>query len=117
VNDLAEPMERTSTGSSRSLVERAVLVPAGAVLLAAEEIIGVAAALTDAERAGRELLHFEERGARARTHVERLLHDQRGRVADQLDQRIEQARHHLTVLAARSKGISSKIRPEVPTNT
>lgn len=115
MHDLPEPPEHSSQSSARGLLERAVLVPTGAVLLAAEELLGVAATLADAEKAGRELLHFEERGARARRDVQRLMHHQRGRVADTLDERIEQARLQLNQLAARGKGISSKIRPEMPT--
>jgi hypothetical protein len=44
------------------------------------------------------------------------VHHHRERAADQIDDRIEQARHQLNALASKSKGISSKIRPQVPTN-
>jgi hypothetical protein len=115
VEALPEPTQHPT--SSRSILERAVLVPTGAVLLAAEELLGVAALLVDAEKAGRELLHFEQRGARARAHAEHLLHHHRGRAADRLDQRIEHARRQLNAFAEKSKEISSKIRPEVPTNS
>jgi hypothetical protein len=115
VNDLPEPVEQRNLTGSRGLLERAVLVPAGAVLLAAEEVLGLAATLADAEKAGRELLHFEQRGARARRDVQRLMHHQRGRVADRLDTRIEHARLQLNEFAAKGKGISSKIRPQMPT--
>lgn len=117
MNHLPEPTEASSTAGSRHILERAILVPAGALLLAAEELIGLAATLADAEKAGRELVHFEERGQRARAHVEHLVHHHRGRAADRLDDRIERARHELNALASRGKGISSKIRPHVPTNT
>lgn len=115
MNSLPEPTPQMSPISSRSFLERAALVPAGALLLAAEELVGIAATLTDAEKAGRELVHFEERGVRARSQVERLMHHHRSRAADGLDQQIEQARRQLSSLAARGKGISSKIRPEMPT--
>ena len=65
----------------------------------------------------RAVLHFEQRGARARAHAEHLLHHHRGRAADRLDQRIEHARRQLNAFAEKSKEISSKIRPEVPTNS
>jgi hypothetical protein len=116
VNDLPEPTDGGSTAGSHQFLERAILVPAGALLLAAEELIGVAATLTDAEKAGRELVHFEERGQRARAHVEHLVHHHRERAADQIDDRIEHARQQLNALASKSKGISSMIRPQVPTN-
>ena len=45
----------------------------------------VVSAFTDAEKAGRELLHFEERGMRARARVEELVHHHRGRLADRLE--------------------------------
>jgi hypothetical protein len=98
----------------RSPIERAVLVPVGAALLAVEELIGVATALTDAEKAGRELLHFEERGVRARAHVEGVLHHHRGRLADQLELQIEQTRNKVNGLASKGSGIASKIRPQMP---
>jgi hypothetical protein len=98
----------------RNPFERALLVPVGAALLALEELIGVAAALTDAEKAGRELLHFEERGMRARAHVEGLVHHHRGRVADQLELQIEQTRNKVDGLASKGNGIASKIRPHLP---
>lgn len=98
----------------RNPIERAILVPVGAALLAAEELLGVATALVDAEKAGRELLHFEERGMRARTHVEGLVHHHRHRVADNLELRIEQARRQVNDLATKSGTITSKIRPDLP---
>lgn len=100
----------------RNPIERAVLVPVGAALLAAEELIALAATLSDAEKAGRELLHFEERGMRARAHVDQLLHHHRGRLADNLELRIEQTRGRLNDLATTGTGIASKIRPHVPTH-
>ena len=99
----------------RNVIERAVLVPVGAALLAAEELLAVATTLTDAEKAGRELLHFEERGMRARAHVEGLVHHHRGRLADNLELQIEQTRSRVNGLAAKGSGIASKIRPHVPT--
>jgi chaperonin cofactor prefoldin len=116
VNSLPEPTE-ASEDRLRHMLERAILVPTGALLMVVEEVIGVAATLADAEKAGRELVHFEERGRRARAHVEHLVHHHRGRVADRLDDRIERARHELNALASRGKGVSSKIRPHLPTNT
>jgi hypothetical protein len=104
----AEPAHR------RSPIERAVLVPVGAALLAAEELIAVASALMDAEKAGRELLHFEERGMRARAHVEGLVHHHRGRLADSLELRIEQTRGHVNDVATKGNGFISKIRPHLP---
>jgi hypothetical protein len=95
----------------RSPIERAVLVPVGAALLALEELIGVASTLVDAEKAGRELLHFEERGMRARAHVEGLVHHHRGRLADRLELQIEQTRGKVNDLASKGSGIASKIRP------
>lgn len=112
MNNLPEPTEASSTSTRpRDLLERAILVPAGALLLAAEELIGLAATLADAEKAGRELVHLEERGRRARSHVEHLVHHHRGRAADQLDERIDRAHGRVGALAAKGKGISSKIRP------
>jgi hypothetical protein len=104
------------TASKRNPLERAVLVPVGAALLAAEELLALAHALTDAEKAGRELLHFEERGMRARAGVEELLHHHRARLADGLEQRIEQTRVHVNKLATKGTGIASKIRPDMPTH-
>jgi hypothetical protein len=98
----------------RNPVERAVLVPVGAALLAAEELLALAAALADAEKAGRELLHFEERGMRARAHVEHLLNHHRGHLADRLELRIEQTRGHADGLATKGRGFASKIRPQMP---
>ena len=117
MNDLPEPTRAGGSTGSRNIFERAILVPVGALLLATEELIGVATALTDAEKATRELVHFEERGRRAQADVARLAHHHRGRVADGLDDQIERARRELDALAERSKGISSKIRPKVPTST
>jgi len=114
VAGLLETVNESGGPPRRGLLERAVLVPTGAVLLAAEELLGLAATLVDAEKAGRELLHFEERGIRAREHVEHLVHHHRHRLADRLDLRIEQARNHLNDLASKSGEITSKIRPEVP---
>jgi hypothetical protein len=108
-------VQETGTDRGRNVIERAVLVPVGAALLAAEELLGLATALTDAEKAGRELLHFEERGMRARAHVEGLVHHHRGRLADNLELQIEQTRNRVNGLAARGSGIASKIRPHVPT--
>jgi predicted component of type VI protein secretion system len=107
----AEPQPR------RSAIERAVLVPVGAVLLAAEELLGLATALTDAEKAGRELLHFEERGVRARAHVEGLVHHHRSQLADRLELHIEQTRDKLGGLASKGNEVASKIRPHVPTHS
>jgi predicted component of type VI protein secretion system len=98
----------------RGPLERAILVPVGAALLALEQLLGVASALVDAEKAGRELLHFEERGIRARSHVEGLVHHHRHRAADNLEQRIEQTRTHVNKLATKSHSITSKIRPHMP---
>jgi hypothetical protein len=106
--------EPESTGARRSPLERAVLVPVGAALLALEELIGVAAAFADAEKAGRELLHFEERGVKARAHVEGLLHHHRGQLADRLELRIEQSRSRVDGLASHGKGVASRIRPHLP---
>ena len=71
-------------------------------------------ALYAAKKAGRELLHFEERGIRARSHVEGLVHHHRHRAADNLEQRIEQTRTHVNKLATKSHSITSKIRPHMP---
>jgi hypothetical protein len=98
-------------------LERAVLVPVGAALLALEELIGVASALVDGEKAGRELLHFEERGMRARAHVEGLVHHHRGRLADRLELEIEQTRGRVNDLASHGTKIASKIRPDLPTHS
>ena len=98
----------------RRPLERALLVPVGAALLALEEVVAVATTLTDAEKAGRELLHFEERGMRARAHVEGLVHHHRGRLADRLELQIEQTRSRVDDLASHGKGITSRIRPHVP---
>jgi hypothetical protein len=95
----------------RSIIERAVLVPLGAVLLAGEELLGLATTLADAEKAGRELLHFEERGMRARAHLEGLMHHHRGRLADRLELRIEQTRGRVNDLASQGHKVASKIRP------
>ena len=100
----------------RNPLERAILVPVGAALLAAEELIAIAHALTDAEKAGRELVHFEERGMRARHDVEGILHHHRARLADTLESRIEQTRSNVNKLATKGSGIASKIRPQVPTH-
>ncbi len=109
--------EAALPASQRNPLERALLVPLGAALLAIEELIGVASALGDAERAGRELLHFEERGMKARAHVEEMMHDHRGRIADRLELNIERTRGRLNELAAKGTGIASKIRPEMPTHS
>jgi hypothetical protein len=106
--------EPEATAPRRSPLERAVLVPVGAALLALEELVAVASALTDAEKAGRELLHFEERGMRARAHVEDLVHHHRGRLADRLELQIDQTRGRVDGLASHGKGITSRIRPHVP---
>jgi predicted component of type VI protein secretion system len=98
----------------RGPLERAILVPVGAALLALEELLGVATTLADTEKAARELLHFEERGVRARSHVEGLVHHHRHRAADNLEQRIEQTRTHVNELATKSHSITSKIRPHMP---
>ena len=100
--------------SQRNPIERALLIPVGAVLVALEEILATASALRDAEKAGRELLRFEERGMKARSHVEGILHEHRGRIADRLEQRIEQDRGRLNDLASKGTGIASKIRPQMP---
>jgi hypothetical protein len=109
--------EAPASSTGRNPIERALLVPVGAALLALEELIGVARALTDAEKAGRELLHFEERGMRARAHVEGLMHHHRGRLADRLELQIEQTRGRVNDLAAKGTGIASKIRPDLPTHS
>jgi hypothetical protein len=114
--ELAVQHESEESAQRRNPIERAVLVPVGAALLAAEELIGLAATLTDAEKAGQELLHFEERGMRARAHVDRLVQHHRGRVADNLESRIEQTRGRINDLASKGTGIASKIRPQVPTH-
>jgi hypothetical protein len=98
----------------RNPLERAVLVPIGAALLALEQLVAVAAAFTDAEKAGRELLHFEERGMKARAHVEGLLHHQRGRLADRLELQIDQTRGRVDGVASHGKGLASRIRPHLP---
>ena len=116
MTDLPEPVTDGAAGPRRSLIERAMLVPVGAALMAAEELLALATTLMDAEKAGRELLHFEERGVRARAHVERAFHHHRMRLADRLDLRIEQARNQINDLASKSGGITSKIRPHVPTH-
>jgi hypothetical protein len=94
-----------------------VLVPVGVALTALEELIALAGALVDDEKAARELLHFEERGVRARAHVEGLVNHHRGRLADRLEQRIEQTRGHVNGLASNGHGIASKIRPKLPTHS
>ncbi|MGD0198731.1 MAG: hypothetical protein ABSC56_12600 [Solirubrobacteraceae bacterium] len=114
--ELSQTAEHGQQAVRRGTLERAVLVPVGAALTIAEELLGLAATLADAEKAGRELLHFEERGARARAHVERLTHHHRNRLADQLDVRIAQARTQVDDLASKSGGIASKIRPHMPTH-
>jgi hypothetical protein len=115
VVELKEPSPGGQAAQRRSPLERAVLVPIGAALLALEELIGVASALTDAEKASRELLHFEERGMRARAHVGELIHHHRARVADELELQIEQARGRVNGLAEKGTGLASKIRPHLPT--
>jgi hypothetical protein len=106
--------EPEAPADRRNPLERALLVPVGAALLALEEVVAVATALTDAEKAGRELLHFEERGMRARAHVEGLVQHHRGRLADGLELRIEQTRSRVDDLASHGRGITSRIRPDVP---
>jgi hypothetical protein len=106
--------EPEAPAARRNPLERAVLVPVGAALLALEELVAVASAFTDAEKAGRELLHFEERGMRARAHVEGLVHHHRGRLADRLELRIDQTRGTVDDLASQGKGITSRIRPHLP---
>jgi hypothetical protein len=105
------------SGSSRSRLERAVLVPLGAALTMVEELIAVASALVDDEKAGRELLHFEERGVRARAHVAGLVSHHRGRLADRLELRIEQTRGRVDDLASSGHAVASKIRPKLPTHS
>jgi hypothetical protein len=115
VTDLVEQLvDDGAAQARRSVLERAVLVPAGALLVAAEDLLGLAATLADAEKAGRELAHFEERGARARTDFERIVRHHRGRLADRLDLRIDQARNYLNAGLSKSGGITSKIRPQMP---
>ena len=103
-----------ATAPRRNPLERAVLVPVGAALFALEELVAVVSAFTDAEKAGRELLHFEERGMRARARVEELVHHHRGRLADRLELQIDQTRGTVDGLASQGKGITSRIRPHLP---
>lgn len=89
---------------SRSIAERALLVPLGAALVAGDELRGLVAALSSAEKADAQLRQFEERAVAARTQIELQLRRRRPQVSD-WDARIgrmrEQVRDTMHDLASR----------------
>jgi hypothetical protein len=67
---------------SRSIAERALLVPLGAALVAGDELRGLVAALSSAEKADAQLRQFEERAVAARTQIELQLRRRRSQVSE-----------------------------------
>ena len=79
--------ELTYLGVLQAQVERAVLIPVGAALVARDTLLEASKPFTTRESATREIRRFERRGATARNRVKREVKRARTRVERELRQR------------------------------
>jgi hypothetical protein len=79
---------------SRSIAERALLVPLGAALVAGDELRGLVATLASADKADAQLRQFEERAVAARERLELQLRRRRSQVSE-WDSRIGRMREQV----------------------